>query len=71
MARLYNRVQGMEEERLPKVILNWDFVSGSKGWLADMTNVTTKVGLDAPDMDVLQYDLDNLKTWLHEVSRLE
>ncbi len=39
MARLYNRIQKMDEHRLPKVVMNWNFMSHCKGWLSDVNNL--------------------------------
>ncbi len=48
MARLYNRVINMEEWRLPKVVLNWDSITGGKGWLSDMAGVASELNLPLP-----------------------
>ncbi len=39
--------------------------------MSDLCKVTTKLGLDDPDMDVQGYDLETARTLIHGVSRLE
>ncbi len=71
MARLYNRIQNMNEDRLPKVVLNWDFLTNLKGWLSDMSSVTAKLNLEPPSMDVTSYDLEGIAKAALDISRLE
>ena len=71
MIRFFNRVQNMKDDRLPKVVLNWDFVSRTKGWLSDLSSVLTKLGLDPPEFDTPAYNLDMIQALVQGVSRLE
>ena len=71
MARLYNRIHNMDDHRLPKVILNWDFMSRCKGWLSDLKHVATEFNLELPSMTHIMYDLDEMARTAVSKSRLE
>ncbi len=69
MLRFYNRVVKMEEWRLPKVVLNWDSMSRRRGWLADLTEVATELGLPLPLSGDFTYDLESAQSVLTHKSR--
>ena len=71
MARLYNRIQKMDEHRLPKVMLNWDFMCNGKGWLSDLKCVAQKMNQEPPSMDHMMYDLEAMAKKALDISRLE
>ena len=71
MIRYYNRVQKLKEYRLPKLVLNWDFMERRKGWVSDLCKVTTKLGMEEPDIDVQGYDLETSWALIQEGSRVE
>ena len=68
MARLYNPIQKMDEYRLRKVMLNWDFSSNCKGWLSDLNKVIQKMDMPPPDMDHVMYDLEAMNKKALEIS---
>ncbi len=60
--RYFNRIQKLHKKRLPKIILNWDFIERKRGWLSDVDQITNKLGLDKLDMDTQGYDLETVRT---------
>ena len=68
---MYNRIQKMEEYRLPKVILNWDFMNNCVGWLSDLCNVMRKFEMAQPTMEHMMYDLEMMMKKGLDVSRQE
>ena len=71
MARLFNRIQKMDESHLPKVVLYWDFMSRKNCWVSDLTNVMKKLGMVLPDMTLQSYDLEDMRKTAHTIARLE
>ena len=59
--RYYNRICELEEDRLPRLILEWDIENKGKGWITDVRQI---------DFTVL-YDLENIKKSLLSLSRTD
>ena len=64
-------MQNMNEPWLPKVVLYWDFMSGSKGWPSDLCLIMSQLGMVTPSMDLPAYDLDTMQSFIKEKSRFE
>ena len=42
---LWNRLINMDDERIPKVIFNWDYNLGSSKWCKSVMHIVTECGL--------------------------
>ena len=59
--RYYNRVQNLEPDRLPKIVLVWDKSTGGKQWLGDVKKIAHILHLPDPENGVV-YDLDAVQS---------
>ncbi len=62
MMRLYNRFCMMDQQRLPRKILTWDYKVGAKGWLRDILNLCNESGIPPPSELKYVYDLDPIQS---------
>ena len=68
LLRYFNRLMAMEDDRLPKMVLQWDIVNGSKGWINDVADIASELHLPPPNVS-LAYDLDTARANLHSKAR--
>ena len=68
--RYANRLETMDDDRLPKKVLKWEISKGGKGWCSDLAEITRTLHLPHPFTGIL-YDLDNAKASLKSLSRRE
>ncbi len=48
MLRYVGRLAVMEETRLPKKVLRWDILIGSKGWMRDVIDICKELDIPSP-----------------------
>ena len=63
MIRLTNRISGMLESRLPKMILRWEIVHGCGGWLGEVLDICKELQIPSPIgpyMALYVYEMDVL-----------
>ncbi len=64
MIRLMNRISGMAESRLPKMILCWVIVHGCVGWLGEVLDICKELEISSPIgsyMALYVYEMDVLE----------
>ncbi len=71
MVRLFNRIVCMENTKLPRRILEWDYKCNAQGWLSDMLLICTETGIPIPDEIRFVYDLVPVKRKLMIKNRQE
>ncbi len=71
MIRLFNRIGCMNNERLPRRILTWDYKCKAKGWLGELLSVCTTVGIPIPDEIRFIYDMEPIKHIMVKLNRDE
>ncbi len=69
--RLYNRICAMDRSKLPRVVLEWDYKVGAKGWLKDMLQVCTESEVPAPTELKYVYDLEPIQAKFLKQCRME
>ncbi len=62
LVRLYNRLVGMQQHRLPRKLFEWDCKLGGVGWVNDLVNVCNEINIQAPVSLRYIYDLQPVKT---------
>ena len=58
MLRLFNRINKMEKDRLPKIIYNWDASLGLDTWASEIKHIAATLALPLTLNENEQYDLD-------------
>ena len=64
MFRLMNRLAGMDESRIPKMILRWDIINGCCGWMGEILKVCQELDIPSPIgpyMSFYRYESDMLE----------
>ncbi len=62
MMRLFNRICAMDRSKLPRLVLEWDYKAGAKGWLGDMLKVCTESNIPPPTELRYVYDLEPIQS---------
>ena len=64
MMRLMNRFAHMSESRLPKKILRWDIIHGSKAWMGEILQICQELDIPSPIgpyMSFFVYEMEALE----------
>ncbi len=61
MMWLYNRICAMDRQKLPRIVLEWDYKSGAKGWLGDLLQLCNESNIPAPTELKYVYDLEPIQ----------
>ena len=62
MIRLYNRICAMERTKLPRMVLEWDYKVGAKGWLGDVLSLCHESNIPPPTELKYVYDLEPIQS---------
>ena len=57
MLRLFNRINTMEDDRLPKIILQWDSSLRLNSWYSEIQHIAAYLGFNVHPLDGEQYNL--------------
>ena len=68
LLRLYNRIISMDDQRLPKIVLNWDMKTCTPGWARDVSNIVNEIGLYSSFINKIPICIENAK---HELEKIE
>ena len=71
MLRLCNRINKMDENRLPRIIHNWDLSLGLECWASEIKHIAATLGLPQTLNENEQYDLTHCYNKLLASSRLK
>ena len=78
MLRLFNRINTMNDDRLPKIIYKWDISLGLNSWASEIKHIAASLGMPVDINDNEQYDLSfvsnklliaNRQKWALEAER--
>ena len=69
MLRLYNRINQMDDDRLPSIIYKWDKSLDLDTWYSEIRHIAAKLGLEANLEDGQTYDLTSAYNKLLKLSR--
>ena len=66
--RFHNRIMNQNNDRLPRIVYDWEASKGNKGWIQDMMTITRVLHLPPPGSNVL-YDMENVEYAVKAYSR--
>ena len=71
MLRLYNRINKMDDNRLPKIICKWDQSLGLDTWFSEINHIAASLGFQTQLRDGEVYNLTSARNKLLNSSRLK
>ena len=71
MLRLYNRINKMDENRLPKIIYKWDLSLGLDSWAAEIKHIAASLDLPITLNENEEYNLSVAHNRLLAANRLK
>ena len=70
MLRLFNRINCMDDNRLPKIIYKWDLSLGLDTWVSEVKHIAATIGMSTHPTDNEVFDLQHAKAKLLEKNRI-